>query len=68
MSELRKMRLKLGLWLKDVAVGTGYTISHISYVERGRDRAGRKMVARLAEFYGIPEKRMARICAGIPRT
>ncbi len=61
-SELRRLRLRRGLWLKDVACGTLYTVSHLSNVERGRQSAGRKLVAALADFYDMPPGRMLGIC------
>lgn len=60
--ELRKLRHRRDWLLSDVANRTGYTVSHIASVERGTARAGRKLVAELAEAYGMAVWRMAKIC------
>ena len=38
-SRIREMRKRRGLTLKEVAEATGYTIGHISQIERGCEKS-----------------------------
>jgi transcriptional regulator with XRE-family HTH domain len=47
--ELREWRVRRGLSQLDLAIRTGTTQRHLSYIEQGRSAPGRTMVVRLAE-------------------
>lgn len=50
--ELKKLRDDLALTLAEMSVLTGYSLSHLSDLERGRRRPGPRVVAQIARRTG----------------
>lgn len=50
---LRKVRLRLGYTLKEVAEGLDYTFSYISKLERGKEIPNRRHIILFSKFYVV---------------
>lgn len=56
---LRRARIARGFSLTDLATATKSSVSHLSSIERGLDRATTRLVARITDALGIPMSGLA---------
>ncbi|MFI1581133.1 MerR family transcriptional regulator [Embleya sp. NPDC020630] len=56
---LRRARLASGLSLKELAALTGTSVSHLSSIERGVERASTQLIARITDALGVPMSSLA---------
>jgi transcriptional regulator with XRE-family HTH domain len=64
---LRALRVnrKAPLTLRQLSEKTGFTVGHLSNVERGLHGAGDRLIAQLSRVYGESMPRMRKICESV---
>lgn len=63
---IRKLRQQRGLYLEHVATGTGFSLVHISEVERGIRTPSDDLISALAKFFKEPEEKLFFLAGRVP--
>lgn len=63
---IRKLRQQRGLILEDVANGTGFSLIHISEVERGIRTPSDELIIAISKFFKVPEEKLFFLAGRVP--